>query len=167
MEGFSDASWIINSEDHSSTSGWIFTLGGGAVSWGSKKQTCIADSTMSAEFIALASTCKEAEWLRNLLYEIPLWPKPMSPFSVRCDSASVLARAYSHTYNGKSRHIGLRHSYVRQLIKDGVITVDYVRSAQNLADPLTKGLARDLVIKTARGMGLKSISKAFNDGNST
>ena len=67
-------------------------------------------------------------------------------------------------YNGKSMHIGLRHSYVRQLIKDGVITVDYVRSAQNLADPLTKGLARDLVIKTARGMGLKSISKTFNDG---
>jgi len=69
-------------------------------------------------------------------------------------------------YNGKSMHIGLRHSYVRQLIKDGVITVDYVRSTQNLVDPLTKGLARDLMTKTARGMGLKFISKTFYDGNS-
>ena len=82
LEGFLDASWITNREDHSSTSGWIFTLGGGAVSWGSKKQTCITDSTISAEFVALASACKEVEWLRNLLYGIPLWPKPMSPLSL-------------------------------------------------------------------------------------
>ena len=124
FEKFSNASWITNSEDHSSTSGWIFTLSGGAVSRGSKKQTCVANSAMSTEFFALASACKEAEWLRNLLYEIPLWPKPLSPLSLRCDSASVLARACNNVYNGKSGHIGLRHSYVRQLIKDGVITVD-------------------------------------------
>ena len=84
---------------------------------------------MSAEFIALAFACNEAEWLRNLSNEIPLWPKPMSPFFIRCDSASVLARAYSNIYNGKSMHIGSRHNYVRQLIKYGAITMDYVRSA--------------------------------------
>ena len=54
LEGFSDVSWLMNSEDHSSTSGLIFTLGGGAVTWGSKKQTYIAYSTMAAEFIVLA-----------------------------------------------------------------------------------------------------------------
>ena len=86
LEGYSDASWISNC-DHSSTSGWIFTLGGGSVSWGSKKQTCIADSSMASEFIALAATCKEAEWLRNLLYELPLWPKPMSPLSLHCEAS--------------------------------------------------------------------------------
>ena len=67
-------------------------------------------------------------------------------------------KVYSHVYNGKSRHIGLRHSYVHQLIKDRVITVDFVQSSENLADPLTKGLARDLVLKTSRGVGLKPIS---------
>ena len=112
---------------------------------------------MAAEFIALASSGKEAEWLRNFLYDMPLWPKPMSPISIHCDSEATLARAYSQVYNGKSRHIGLRHSYVKNLIRDGVITVDFVRSSQNLADPLTKGLARDLVHKTTKGMGLKSI----------
>ncbi|GJY84021.1 hypothetical protein Tco_0497397 [Tanacetum coccineum] len=52
------------------------------VSWGSKKQSCLTDSTMTAEFVPLASCCKEAEWLRDLLINIPLWPKPMPQFFV-------------------------------------------------------------------------------------
>ena len=155
LEGYSDASWVTNQEDYSSTSGWIFMLGGGAISWGSKKQTCITDSTMAAEFIALASASKEAEWLKDLMYEIPLFTKQLAHIYIHCDSQSTLARAYSHIYNGKSRHIGLRHSYVRDLIVNGVITIDFVRTTQNLADPLTKGLVKDLVFKTSRGMGLK------------
>ena len=144
-------------EDHTSTTGWVFLLGGGAVSWASKKQTCITTSTMESEFIALAAAGKEAEWLRDLIYEIPLWPKPISPISILCDSNATLARAYSQVYNGKSRHLGVRHSAVRELITHGTITVQYVRSEQNLADHLTKGLARDLVAKSAGGVGLKSI----------
>ncbi|CAM8884428.1 unnamed protein product [Rhodiola kirilowii] len=61
IEGYSDASWISNEEDHSSTSGWVFLLGGGAISWASKKQTCISSSTMESEFVALAAASKEAE----------------------------------------------------------------------------------------------------------
>ncbi|GKG22793.1 hypothetical protein Tco_0388096, partial [Tanacetum coccineum] len=56
-----DASWISNTEYNSSTSGWVFLLGGGAVSGASKKQTCIIGSTMGSEFMALAATSKEAE----------------------------------------------------------------------------------------------------------
>ena len=109
---------------------------------------------MAAEFVALASCSKEAEWLRNLLLEIPIWPKPVPPLSLHCDSEATLSRAYSQIYNGKYRHIGLRHSYVRQLLIDGVITINFVRYFQNLADPLTKGLARDLVLKTSKEIGL-------------
>jgi len=109
LEGYTDASWVTYVEDHASTSGWIFNLGGGAISWGSKKQTCIADSTMAAEFIALAAGSNEAEWLRNLLYEIPVWQKPMAPVSIHCDSQSTLSKAYNQVYNGKSRpHIGFK-----------------------------------------------------------
>nr|GFA48382.1 zinc finger, CCHC-type [Tanacetum cinerariifolium] len=71
LEGCTYASWITDQEDYASTSGWIFTLGGVAVSWGSKKQSCLTDSTMEAEFVALASCCKEAEWLRDLLKKYP------------------------------------------------------------------------------------------------
>ncbi|GKB82555.1 zinc finger, CCHC-type containing protein, partial [Tanacetum coccineum] len=101
LEGYSDASWINHVEDSSSTSGWVFLLGGGAISWASKKQTCITSSTMESEFVALAAAGKEAEWLRNLIHEIPIWPKPIAPISIRCDSSPIMARAYSQIYNGK------------------------------------------------------------------
>nr|GEY50897.1 zinc finger, CCHC-type [Tanacetum cinerariifolium] len=71
LEGYSDASWITRSGDSKSTTGWIFTLGG-AICWGSKKQTCITHSTIEVEFLALAATGKEAEWLRNMLLDIEL-----------------------------------------------------------------------------------------------
>ena len=157
VEGFSDASWITNVGDNKSTSGWIFTLAGGAVSWASKKQTCISHSTMESEFIALAQTAKEAEWIRDMLLDIPLWPNPMPPVSLYCDSEASLKEAYKGTYNGKSRHIGLRHDYVRGLIREGTVNIAYVRSAKNLADPLTKPLTRDLVISTTRDMGLRPL----------
>ena len=155
LEGYSDASWVTSASDNKSTSGWIFTIAKGAISWASKKQTCISHSTMESEFIALAAAGKEAEWLRNLLLDIKLWPQPMSSISLYCDSEATLSRAYNKVYNGKSRHISLRHEYVKQLITDGVISIVYVRSNKNLADPLTKGLAKDLVKDTSSGMGLK------------
>jgi len=114
---------------------------------------------MDSEFIALASASKEGEWLREILYEIPMWPKSLVPISIHCDNQTTLARAYNHVYNGKSKHIGLRHSCVRELITNGVITIDYVKSSQNLADPFTKGLPRDLVNKTSREKGLKPMTK--------
>ncbi|GJT72888.1 hypothetical protein Tco_1032174, partial [Tanacetum coccineum] len=82
LEGYSDASWINHVEDSSSTSRWVFLLWGGAISWASKKQTCITGSTMESEFVALAAVRKEAKWLRNLIYEIPIWPKPIVPISI-------------------------------------------------------------------------------------
>ncbi|KAL7588740.1 hypothetical protein Lser_V15G40082 [Lactuca serriola] len=71
LEGYYGASWISNREDHSSTTGWVFLLGGGAISWASKKQSCIASSTMESDFIALVAASKEVEWLKNFIYESP------------------------------------------------------------------------------------------------
>ncbi|GJZ97960.1 hypothetical protein Tco_0670413 [Tanacetum coccineum] len=86
LERYTNASWISITEYNSSTSGWIFLLGGGAISRTSKKQTCITSSTIKSKFVALAAACKEAEWLRNLILEIPLWSKPIAPILIRCDS---------------------------------------------------------------------------------
>jgi hypothetical protein len=77
-----------------------------------------------------------------------------------------MSRAYSNVYNGKSRHISLRHDYIRELISSGIITIIYVKSVNNLADPLTKGLSRDMVRKTSSGIGLKPFVGA-GDGNPT
>ncbi|GJR78682.1 zinc finger, CCHC-type containing protein [Tanacetum coccineum] len=131
LDGYTDASWISNTEDNSSTSRWVFLL-------------------------ALAAAGKEAKWLKNLLLEILLWSKPIAPISIRYDNAATLAKAYSQMYNEKARHLGVRHSMIRELITNGVISIEFVRSQQNLVDHLTKGLARDLLIKSAERMGLKS-----------
>ncbi|KAJ9536586.1 hypothetical protein OSB04_un000235 [Centaurea solstitialis] len=120
-----------------------------------KRQTCIAHSTKEAEFIALAAAGKEAEWIRDLLSDIRLWNVPMPSIPMYCDSEATLSKVYSVVYNGKSRHIGLRHNYVRQLFENGTIKVVFVKSSKNLADPLTKPLTRDLVGITTRDMGLK------------
>ena len=72
IKAFSDTDWNTLSGDSLSTTGFIFTLGSGAICWKSKKQIIIANSTMEVELIALALTSKEANWLRDLLYEIPL-----------------------------------------------------------------------------------------------
>nr|GEW46011.1 zinc finger, CCHC-type [Tanacetum cinerariifolium] len=82
LEGYTDVSWISNTEDNSSTSGWVFLLGGGAISWTSKKQTCITGSTIKSEFMALEAAGKKAEWLKNLLLKILLWVKPIEPISI-------------------------------------------------------------------------------------
>ncbi|GJT77451.1 zinc finger, CCHC-type containing protein [Tanacetum coccineum] len=119
FEGYSDASWINHVEDSSSTSGWVSLLGGCAISWASKKQTCITSSTMKSEFVALAGAGKEVEWLRNLIHEIPIWTKPIALISIRCDSAPKMAKAYSQMYNGKSKHLGVSHSMIRELIMNG------------------------------------------------
>ena len=73
------------------------------------------------------------------MYDIELWPQPMLVISIYCDSQATMSKAYSNIYNGKSRHISLRHEYIRQLIEDGVISIVYVKSSGNLADPFTKG----------------------------
>nr|GEU41997.1 zinc finger, CCHC-type [Tanacetum cinerariifolium] len=82
LEGYSDASWINHVEDSSSTSGWVFLFGGCAISWASKKQTCSTGSIMESEFVALVAAGQEAELLRNLIHEIPIWPKPIAPISI-------------------------------------------------------------------------------------
>ena len=79
----------------------------------------------------------------------------MPDICIHCDSQSAIGRAQSHIYNGKSRHIRRRHNTVRQLLSNGIMTIEYIRSKENIADPLTKGLTREQVSKSSRRMGLK------------
>ena len=116
LEGHSNASWISSVRDNLSTTSSVFTLGGGAVSWGSKKQTCLSHLTIEVEFIALAVIGKEAECHRDLRMDIPFTANSMSTVLINCDSQATLASTYSGVYNGKSRHISIRHEYVKQLI---------------------------------------------------
>ena len=157
IEVFSDADWNTLSGDSLSTTGYIFTLGSGASCWKSIKQKIIANSTIEAKLIALAWASEEANWLRDLLYEIPLWEKPIPPILIHCDSTAAIGRVKNRYYNGKSKPIRRKHSIVRSYSSSGIITVDYIKSNDNLANPFTKALAKDRFWNTSRGMGLKSI----------
>ena len=157
IEAFSDADWSTLSSGSLFTTGYIFTLGSGAICWKSKKQTIIVNSTMEAELIALVSASEETNCLRDLLYEIPFWEKPSPHILIHCDSTAVIRRVKNRNYNGKSRPIRRKHSTVRSYLSSGIITVDYIKSNDNLADSFTKALVKDRVWNTSRGLGLKSI----------
>ena len=121
---------------------------------------------MESEFIALDKAAEEAEWLWNFLQDIPIWHKPMAPICIHCDSQAAIGRAGSIMYNGKSHHIRQRHNSVRQLLSSGIITIDYVKSKDNVSDPIIKGLTREGVDRLSKGMGLW-IRTSHCGGNST
>ena len=81
--------------------------------------------------------------LRDLLYEIPLWEKPIPPILIHCESTAAISRVKNHYYNNKSRPIRRKHSTVRSYLNSGIITVNYIKSNNNLTDPFTKALAKD------------------------
>ena len=83
---------------------------------------------MESELIALDKAGEEAEWLRNIVEDIPFLPKPIGPIFIHCDSQATIDWEGSFMYNGKSHHIRRRHDTVRKLLSSGIITVDYVKS---------------------------------------
>ena len=134
-----------------STSKYVFTLAGRVVSWKSSKKTCIVRSNMETELMALKKARSKVVWLRSLLIDMPLFTNSIVSVCFPCDCQAVIARVKSKVYNEKSQHIQLR---LRQLIDNDVMSFNFVRSKRNLANPLTKPLARRLVSKTSRGIGL-------------
>ena len=86
----------------------------------------------------------------HFLEDIPILPQPMPAICIHCVSQLLIGRAHSRIYNGKSRHIHRRHNIVRQLLSNGIMTIEYIRSKVNIAELLTKGLTREQVSKSSR-----------------
>jgi len=80
LEGFRDANCFADNDEVSSTSGYVFILGGGAISWKCAKQTCIACSTLESESIALEFAGQKAKWRKGLLTDIPLWGETINTY---------------------------------------------------------------------------------------
>jgi len=157
IEGFSDANWIYDSDETKSTSGYVFTLAGGAVSWKFAKQTIISHSIMEAEIIALDTATSEGEFLKNLLCDLPLLNKPIPQIPMHCDNQVDISKVTCKNFNEKRRHLRVRYKSIRNLISHGVISLDFVRSENNIADQLTKGLMCQQVLESSRGIGLELI----------
>ena len=136
----------------------MFTLGGGAISWRSCKQTILTRSTMEAELIGLDIATVEAEWLRELLMDLPVVEKPVPAILMNYDNQTVIVKVNSAKDNAKSsRHVKRRLKSVRKLRNSGVISVTYIQSDKNLADPFTKGLSRNVIDSASREMGMRPV----------
>ncbi|KAJ9543591.1 hypothetical protein OSB04_023298 [Centaurea solstitialis] len=139
--GYSDASFQTDRDDFRSQSGYIFTLNGGAISWKSSKQDTIADSTTEAEYIAASNAAKEAVWLRNFLSDLRVVASVSRPIDIFCDNSGVVAQAKEPRKHHKSRHV-LRKYHIREIIERGDVRICKIPTEDNVADPLTKPLAR-------------------------
>ena len=112
---------------------------------------------MESEFIALEFASKEAQGLRNFLSRIPFEMQPTPLVAMHCVCQAAISIAKNLAFNEKNRHIRLSHEVVKMLLKDRIISIDYVKSKVNLADPLTKPLGRKLILETSSEMRLKPI----------
>ena len=139
LEGYSDSNWISDVDELYATSGYVFTLGGGAVSWRSCKQTILTRSTMEAELTALETATAEAEWLRELLMDLPVVEKPLSTILVNCDNQTVIVKVNNSKDNAKSsRHVKRCLKSVRKMRSSGVITVTYIQTDKIWQIPLQR-----------------------------
>jgi hypothetical protein len=152
LTGYVDADWANELSDRSSTSGYVYRLAGGAISWSSKKQSSIALSSTEAEYIAGAHAAKEVVWLRRLLNELGL--PDDDPTVLQMDSQSAIAIAKNPQFHDRTKHIEVRHHFLRRKVEDGEIELDYIPTNDQVADALTKGLNREKHTRFAREMGL-------------
>ena len=106
LEGYSGSNWISNANELYATSGYVFTFGGGAISRRSCKQAILTRSTMEIELTALDTTTVEAEWLRELLMDLPVVEKPVTAILMNCDNQTLIVKVNSAKDNAKSsRHV--------------------------------------------------------------
>lgn len=150
--GYSDADWAGDKDDRHSTTGNVFMMAGSSVNWLSKKQSVVALSTAEAEYIALSTATQEAVWLRRLLEELGVHKE--KPTVIMEDNQGAIAIAQNPVNHSRTKHIDIRHHYVREAIQDGIITLEYCSTKEMVADLLTKPLPKVQFQKLRELMGV-------------
>lgn len=138
LTGYSDSDWAGDIADRKSTSGCMFLMGGGAVSWRSNKQTCVALSTAEAEYVALYAASQEAMWLQQLVSD--LINKRVQQTAILEDSQSIICLAKYPLAYGRTKRVDIKYHFVRDLVEAEQIKLIYCASENMVADMLTKGL---------------------------
>jgi hypothetical protein len=137
LSGFVDADYAGDLENRRSTSGAVFILNNGPISWHSRRQTCVALSTTESEFIAASDGTKEAIWLRRLYTELGGADLTVP---LRCDNQGAIALILNPIFHQRTKHMDVRFFFVRDAQQEGKIDVVYIETELQLADILTKAL---------------------------
>ena len=110
------------------------------ISWFSRKQSCVALSTVEAEYVAACSASCEAVWLWKLLSE--LFDLPLEATSIFCDNQSCVKLSENPVFHDRSKHIEIKNHYIMDIVQRGAVKLLYVVTDEQIADVLTKPLAR-------------------------
>lgn len=153
--GYTDSDFQADRDEKKSTSGYVFVLGGGAISWRSAKQKCIADSTMEAEYVAASEAAKEAVWLRNYLLDLGIISNLPRSITVYCDNTGAVANSKEPRSHKATKHIERKYHIIREIVRGGDVQVDKIATLENLADPFTKSLPQKVFDRHVCGLGLR------------
>jgi hypothetical protein len=135
--GYLDAYYVGSNVDRKSTSGTCQFLGQSLVSWSSKKQNSIALSTAEAEYVATGSCCVQLLWMRQTLKD---YGYTMNHIPLLCDNESAIKTVYNPCEHCRTKHIGIRHHFLRDHAIKGDIVISHVGTNDQLADIFTKPL---------------------------
>ena len=133
--GYVDSDYAGDLDKRRSTTGYVFTLAGGPISWKSTLQSTVALSTTEAEYMAVTEAVKEAVWLQGMAKTLGLVQEHIN---VYCDSQSAIHLAKNQVYHARTKHIDVRFHFVREIIDEGKIRLQKIKTADNPADMMTK-----------------------------
>ena len=139
-----------------STSGYVFNLSGGVVSWMSKKQSVVALSTIEEEYMAATYASKEAVWLHRLCSSMGL---VQGAIRIDCDIQSTIFLAKNPAYHSKAKHIDVQYHFVRDMIEDRKMLLVKVDTLKNTADALTKSVSFEKFSWCREAMGIPGLEK--------
>ena len=131
-------------------------LSGGAVSWKSRKQTCVALSTAEAEYVALVNAAQEVIWMRQLMENLEC--KQSEPTVVYEDNQAAICIAQNSRYHNKMKHIDIKYYFIREKVADSTIQLKYCPTNEMLADKLTKGIKYKKFVSLRNKCGVKDMS---------
>jgi hypothetical protein len=153
IAGYSDFYYVR--DDRKSTSGYVFTLAGGAISWKSSKQIVTTLSTMYAEFVACYEATGQVNWLKKFIPGLVLVDSIHKPLKLYCDNNPAIQYAHNNRSSGAAKHIDIKYYVVKDKIWDQIINLEYISIEKMLADPLTKGLPPNVLREHVAGIGLR------------
>lgn len=149
---YADADWAGDKVTRRSTSGYVFTMFGGAVSWRSKKQAVVSLSTTEAEYKSTVEAGQELAWLEVICSDLQT---PLTrPITLYNDNQGAIALSNNPVFQARSKHIETQYHWIREKVLDGVFKLVYVATGDMLADICTKALPRVLHERMCRGLGL-------------